>query len=89
MLSSGTRPGSLWPGRVSEHNVEQGREKSSALRPRFLAVKKTRINYGLPLVNWTVLGVVPEFSPGLFAVNDPQAANSTRRCACQEINERR
>ena len=33
----------------------------------------------VPLVNWTVLGVVPEFSPGLFAVSDPQAANSTRR----------
>ena len=39
----------------------------------------TTTDLALPLVNWTVLGVVPEFSPGLFAVSDPQAANSTRR----------
>lgn len=34
---------------------------------------------GLPLANWTVLGVVPEFSTGLFVFSDPQAANGPQR----------
>jgi len=36
-------------------------------------------NPALPLANWTVLGVVPEFSPGLFLFSDPQAANGPQR----------
>jgi N-acetylneuraminic acid mutarotase len=33
----------------------------------------------LPLANWTVLGIVPEFSAGLFVFRDPQAATGSRR----------
>ena len=29
--------------------------------------------------NWTVLGLVPEFSPGLYLFSDPQAANNPQR----------
>jgi hypothetical protein len=36
------------------------------------------MNVALPLANWTVLGVVPEFSPGLFLFTDPQATNNPR-----------
>jgi N-acetylneuraminic acid mutarotase len=36
-------------------------------------------NPALPLVNWTVLGVVPEYSAGLFVFSDPQAVNSPQR----------
>jgi hypothetical protein len=32
-------------------------------------------NPALPMANWTVLGVVPEFSTGLFVFSDAQAAN--------------
>jgi formylglycine-generating enzyme required for sulfatase activity/N-acetylneuraminic acid mutarotase len=39
----------------------------------------TTTNVTLPLANWTVLGVVPEFSPGLFLFTDTQATNNTRR----------
>jgi len=33
----------------------------------------------LPMVNWFVLGVVAEFSPGLFLFTDPQATNGGQR----------
>lgn len=33
----------------------------------------------LPLANWTVLGVVSKFSPGLFLFSDSQASNSSQR----------
>lgn len=33
----------------------------------------------LPLADWTALGVVPEFSDGLFVFRDPQAATGSRR----------
>jgi hypothetical protein len=33
----------------------------------------------LPLSNWTKLGVVPEFAPGLFLFSDPQATNHSQR----------
>ena len=33
----------------------------------------------LPLTNWTKLGVVPEFAPGLFLFTDPQATNHSQR----------
>ena len=36
-------------------------------------------NHALPLANWTVLGVVPEFSSGLFVFSDSQAANGPQR----------
>ena len=36
-------------------------------------------NLSLPLSNWTVLGNVPETSPGQFQFNDPQATNSPQR----------
>jgi hypothetical protein len=36
-------------------------------------------NAALPLLNWTVLGVAPEFSPGLYLYIDPQAANNPQR----------
>jgi len=36
-------------------------------------------NPALPLANWTVLGVVPEFSAGLFIFSDAQAANGPQR----------
>jgi N-acetylneuraminic acid mutarotase len=36
-------------------------------------------NVALPLTSWTVLGVVPEFSPGLFLFTDPQATTNVRR----------
>jgi hypothetical protein len=32
-------------------------------------------NPALPMANWTVLGVVPEFSTGLFVFSDSQATN--------------
>jgi len=34
---------------------------------------------GLPLSNWTELGAVPEFAPGLFLFSDPQATNHSQR----------
>ena len=34
---------------------------------------------GLQLSNWTKLGVVPEFAPGLFLFSDPQATNHSQR----------
>jgi hypothetical protein len=34
---------------------------------------------GLPLSNWTVLGGVPETSPGQYQFTDPQAVNGPRR----------
>jgi N-acetylneuraminic acid mutarotase len=36
-------------------------------------------NPALPLSKWTALGVVPEFSPGLFRFSDPLAANGPQR----------
>jgi len=36
-------------------------------------------NPALPSANWTVLGVVPEISAGLFVFSDPQAANGPQR----------
>jgi len=36
-------------------------------------------NPTLPLTSWTVLGVAPEFSTGLFVFSDPQAANGPQR----------
>jgi hypothetical protein len=36
-------------------------------------------NLALPLTNWTVLGVAPEFSSGLFVFSDSQGANSPSR----------
>lgn len=36
----------------------------------------TTTNPALKLTNWTVLGVAPQFAPGLFAFSDPQAANN-------------
>jgi WD40 repeat protein len=36
-------------------------------------------NPALPSANWTVLGVVPEFSAGLFVFSDSQAANGPSR----------
>jgi len=36
-------------------------------------------NMALPLSNWTVLGSVPEISPGQFQFTDPQATNSAQR----------
>jgi WD40 repeat protein len=39
-------------------------------------------NTALSLSNWTVLGLVPEFSPGLYLFSDPQAANNPQRFYC-------
>jgi hypothetical protein len=39
----------------------------------------TTTDPALPLSNWTPLGVVPEFSPGLFRFSDPQVANDPQR----------
>ena len=36
-------------------------------------------NPALPSSNWAVLGVAPEFAPGLFFFSNPQAANSPQR----------
>jgi hypothetical protein len=36
-------------------------------------------NPALPLSDWAVLGVAPEFAPGLFVFSDSQAANSAQR----------
>jgi hypothetical protein len=36
-------------------------------------------NLALPLANWTVLGVAPEFSTGLFVFSDAQAAGNPQR----------
>ena len=36
-------------------------------------------NLSLPLSNWTVLGSVPETSPGHFQFTDPQTTNSPQR----------
>jgi WD40 repeat protein len=36
-------------------------------------------NPALPSSNWTVVGVVPEFAPGLFFFTDPQAASNPQR----------
>lgn len=36
-------------------------------------------NPALPMTNWTVLGVAPEYSPGLFLFSDPEAANTPLR----------
>lgn len=36
-------------------------------------------NPALPLSDWAVLGVAPEFAPGLFVFSDSQAANSPQR----------
>jgi WD40 repeat protein len=36
-------------------------------------------NPALPLADWTVLGVVPEFSSGLFVFSDPQAADGVQK----------
>jgi hypothetical protein len=33
----------------------------------------------LQLSNWTELGVVPEFAPGLFLFSDPQATSHPQR----------
>lgn len=42
----------------------------------------TTTDLALPPANWTVLGVVPEFSSGLFAFSDTQAANGPQRFYC-------
>ena len=39
----------------------------------------TTTNPALNSTNWTVLGVAPQFAPGLFAFSDPQVTNSLRR----------
>ncbi len=39
----------------------------------------TTTDLALPTANWTALGAVPEFSPGLFVFSDPQAANGPQR----------
>jgi hypothetical protein len=36
-------------------------------------------NPALALTNWTLLGVAPEFAPGLFLFTDPQATNHSQR----------
>ena len=36
-------------------------------------------NPALPMANWTVLGIVPEFSPGLYLFSDAQAASNPQR----------
>jgi hypothetical protein len=39
----------------------------------------TTTNLALPLTNWTVLGSIPEISPGQFQFTDPGATNYPRR----------
>jgi parallel beta-helix repeat protein len=39
----------------------------------------TTTNLALPLTNWTVLGNIPEISPGQFQFTDPGATNSRQR----------
>jgi N-acetylneuraminic acid mutarotase len=39
-------------------------------------------NPAVPLANWTVLGVAPEFSTGLFVFSDAQAAGGPQRFYC-------
>jgi hypothetical protein len=39
----------------------------------------TATNLALPLTNWTVLGSIPEISPGQFQFTDPGATNSPQR----------
>ncbi len=39
----------------------------------------TTTNLALPAANWTALGVLPEFSAGLFVFSDSQAANGPQR----------
>jgi N-acetylneuraminic acid mutarotase len=36
-------------------------------------------NLSLSLSNWSVLGSVPEISPGMFQITDPQATNNAKR----------
>jgi hypothetical protein len=49
---------------------------TNAAGGQFTALSAT--NPALPASNWTVLGVVPEISPGHFQFADPQATNSTQ-----------
>ena len=43
----------------------------------FAALAST--NVALPLTNWTVLGNIPELSPGQYQFIDPGATNSPQR----------
>jgi len=39
----------------------------------------TSTNVALPLADWTVLGNIPEISPGQYQFTDPGATNFQRR----------
>jgi hypothetical protein len=44
-------------------------------------------NISLPFTNWPALGVVPEFSPGLYLLTDPEATNSSQRFYRVQFNQ--